>query len=62
MEKQIIKPPQLVYLIELLQELGSEADNFILIGGQAMRFHLSNPRNTKDFDFVLNINALRKRA
>jgi hypothetical protein len=60
MEKQIIKPPQLVYLIELLQELGSEADNFILIGGQAMRFHLSNPRNTKDFDFVLNINALRK--
>jgi len=60
MEKQIIEFPQLVYLIEFFQELGKEADNFILIGGQAMRFHLSNPRNTKDFDFVLNINALRK--
>ena len=60
MEKYIIKQPQLNYLIEFIEELGREVDNFILIGAQAMRFHLSDPRGTKDFDFVLNVNALRK--
>lgn len=59
MGTNIIKEPQLGYLIELFTELGSAADEFVLVGGQAMYFMVDKPRPTKDFDFVLNVIALR---
>lgn len=60
MEQGIIREPQLSYLIELFTELGKAADNFVLVGAQAMRFMLAEPRYTKDFDFVLNVIPLRE--
>jgi len=60
MEQGIIKEPQLSYLLELFTELGSAADNFVLVGAQAMRFMVEKPRYTRDFDFVLNVIPLRQ--
>jgi len=59
MGQNIIEEPQLNYLLELFSELGSMADNFVLVGAQAMRFMINQPRTTKDFDFVLDVIALR---
>lgn len=60
MERTIIEEPQLTYLLELFTELGNAADDFILAGARAMRFAVHNARWTRDFDFVLNVIALRK--
>ena len=60
MEQSLIPDLQLSYLLELYSELGSAADNFVLVGAQAMRFMLEKPRYTKDFDFVLDVISLRK--
>ena len=47
MEQNIIEEPQIKYLLELLTELGSAADDFILAGAQAMRFAVHNARRTR---------------
>lgn len=60
MEQNIIGEPQLSYLLELLSELGGAADDFVLAGAQAMRFVVSDARSTRDFDFVLDVIALRR--
>ncbi len=59
MEQNIIEEQQLSHLLELFTELGSAADKFVLVGAQAMRFTLGEVRHTKDFDFVLDVIALR---
>lgn len=56
----MIEEPQLSYLLELITELGSVADNFVLAGAQAIRLTGITTRRTKDLDFVLNVIALRK--
>ena len=60
MEQEIITQPQLGHLLELMTELGSIADNLVLVGGQAARLLNLTKRGTKDFDFVLNVVALRE--
>ena len=60
MEQEIITQPQLGHLLELLTELGCIADNLVLVGGQAARLLNITTRGTKDFDFVLNVVALRE--
>ncbi len=60
MEQNIIEEPQLSYLLEFITELGSIADNFVLAGSQAIRLTGITTRRTKDFDFVLNVIALRE--
>lgn len=46
-------------MLELLIALGTAAENFVLAGAQALRFHNPKARPTRDFDFVLNALALR---
>lgn len=60
MEQEVIQEPQLSYLLELFTELGSAADDFVLAGAQAIRLRGITTRFTKDFDFILNVIALRK--
>jgi hypothetical protein len=60
MEQNIIGEPQLSHLLEFLIELGSAADDFVLAGAQAMRFFVNEARTTRDFDFVLDVIALRE--
>jgi len=60
MEQNIIGEPQLSHLLELLTELGSAANDFVLAGAQAMRFVVYEARSTRDFDFVLDVIALRE--
>jgi hypothetical protein len=60
MEQEIITQPQLGHLLELITELGGIADNLVLVGGQAARLLNLTKRATKDFDFVLNVMALRE--
>ncbi|MFH1226983.1 MAG: nucleotidyl transferase AbiEii/AbiGii toxin family protein [Planctomycetota bacterium] len=60
MEQEIITQPQLGHLLELIGELGAVADNLVLVGGQAARLLNITARATKDFDFVLNVVALRE--
>ncbi len=60
MEQNIIGEPQLSHLLEFLTELGSAADDFVLAGAQAMRFVVNEARSTRDFDFVLDVIALRE--
>jgi hypothetical protein len=55
----MIPEPQRTYVLELLQELGPIADDFVVAGAQAMKFMLRQARATKDIDFVLNVVALR---
>lgn len=59
MGTEIIEQPQLSYLIELIDALGSAANNFVLIGAHAMHFYISEARRTKDFDFVLDADSLK---
>ncbi|MBI5359865.1 MAG: hypothetical protein HZA48_04700 [Planctomycetes bacterium] len=56
----MIKEPQKTYLLELMTELGSAAEDFVLSGAQAMTFNVNNPRYSKDFDFLLDVISLRK--
>jgi len=56
----MIPEPQKTYLLELLTALGPAADEFVLVGGQALKFVLAEARATKDFDFLLDAIALRE--
>ena len=56
----MIKEPQKAYLLELMMALGPAGDDFVLVGAQAMAFNIAQPRYSKDFDFVLNVIALRQ--
>lgn len=56
----MVKEPQRTYLIELITALGSAADDFVLVGAQAMSFDIAQTRPSKDCDFVLNVIALRQ--
>jgi hypothetical protein len=56
----VIPEPQRTYLLELLNALGPAAQDFVIAGAQAMKFAVEEARGTKDFDFLLNVVALRK--
>lgn len=56
----MIPQPHRRYVLELLSALGQAADSFVLVGAQAMKFTLNQARATRDFDFVLDVIALRK--
>jgi hypothetical protein len=60
MEARVIPEPQRTYLLELLEALGSAADDFVVAGAQAMKFVVDKARGTKDVDFLLDVLALRK--
>ena len=55
----MIPEPQRTYLLELLAALGPAAKDFVVAGAQAIKFALPEARGTKDFDFLLNVLALR---
>lgn len=57
----MIPEPQKAYLLELLVPLGPAADEFVLVGGQALKFVLGRARATKDFDFLLDAISLRQK-
>ena len=42
-----------------MRALGPTGDAFVLAGAQAMKFAVANARATKDFDFILDVIALR---
>ncbi len=52
MEADILKDPHKGYVLELMMALGEARKEFVLVGAQSMRFSVSNPRRTSDFDFV----------
>lgn len=56
----MIEQPQLSYFIEFISSLGDAAENFVLVGAQAMRFWQENVRYTKDTDLVLGVHKLAK--
>lgn len=56
----MIQEPQRTYVLELWNALGSAAENFVLVGGQALKFTLPDARATKDFDFVLDVVSIRE--
>ena len=56
----MIPEPQRTYVLELWAELGRASADFVLVGGQALKFAVPNARATKDFDFVLDVIALRQ--
>jgi hypothetical protein len=58
-KSEIVKEPQLPYLLELFVELGDSGRDFILVGARAIHFYVDNPRYTGDFDFVLDVISLR---
>lgn len=60
MAEAMIPEPQRTYLLELWSELGSASADFVLAGGQALKFAVPNARATKDFDFVLDVVAIRQ--
>ena len=60
MGKDVIPYPQRSYVLELLGALGPAAENFVLAGAQALKFHSPKSRATRDFDFVLDVLALRQ--
>ena len=60
MANKLIPEPQGTYALELLTNLGSAADSFVLAGAQALKFLLPKARATRDFDFVLDVVALRE--
>lgn len=55
----MIPEPQRAYLLELVTALGPAAEGLVLVGGHALRFMVTRPRPTRDFDFVLNVTYLR---
>lgn len=42
-----------------MTELKDVAENFVLVGAQAMALSMENPRFSKDFDFLLDVIVLR---
>src|ERR1041385_5570090 len=56
----MIPEPQRTYILELWSELGPANADFVLVGGQALKFTIPDARATRDFDFVLDIIAIRK--
>jgi hypothetical protein len=56
----VIPEPQRTYLLELLTALGPAAEGLVLVGGHALRFMVTRPRATRDFDFVLDVAYLRR--
>ena len=56
----MIPEPQRTYILELWAELGCASAEFVLVGGQALKFAVPDARATKDFDFVLDVIALRQ--
>jgi hypothetical protein len=60
MGEAMIPEPQRTYVLELWSELGAASANFVLVGGQALKFAVPNARATKDFDFVLDVVAIRE--
>lgn len=60
MAHKLIPEPQRTYVLELLTNLGPAADSFVLAGAQALKFLLPKARATRDFDFVLDVVALRE--
>jgi hypothetical protein len=60
MEGRLIPEPQRTYLLELLHALGKTAEDFVVAGAQAIKFIAPDARGTKDFDFLLDVLALRK--
>ena len=56
----MIPEPQRTYVLELWSELGAAAADFVLVGGQALKFAVPHARATKDFDFVLDVVAIRQ--
>jgi hypothetical protein len=59
LEGRLIPEPQRSNILELLKTLGPAADSFVLAGAQAMKFVVEKARATKDFDFILDVIALR---
>ncbi len=57
----MIPEPQKTYLLELLAALGPAAGDFVLVGGQALKFVLAEARATRDFDFLLDAISLREK-
>ena len=60
MAADILKEPHKSYMLELMKGFGEAAGEFILAGAQSMRFSVPEARLTRDFDFVLDIVALRE--
>lgn len=56
----MIQEPHRTYVLELCQALGPAAEDFVLVGGQALKFVLPTARVTKDFDFMLDVVSLRE--
>lgn len=54
MENRMIPYPHRSYVLELFNALGDAAKDFVLVGGQALRFH-ADARATRDFDFVVDV-------
>lgn len=56
----MIPEPQRSYVLELWSELGPASADFVLVGGQALKFAVARARATKDFDFILDVIAIRQ--
>lgn len=55
----MIPEPQRAYTLELLAALGPAANEFVVVGAQAMKFTVQGARATKDIDFILDVIGLR---
>ncbi len=55
----MIPEPQRTYVLELLNALGAAANDFIVVGAQAMKFVHEGARATKDIDLILDVVRLR---
>lgn len=58
----MIAEPQRAHLLELYWSLGLASEDFVVAGGQAMKFQGAGTRATKDFDFILDAVHLRERG
>ncbi|HVA88578.1 MAG TPA: hypothetical protein VNL71_01930, partial [Chloroflexota bacterium] len=58
----MIAEPQRAHLLELYGSLGLASEDFVVAGGQAMKFQGAGARATKDFDFILDAVHLRGRG
>jgi len=56
----MIEQPQLSYFVEFINALGVAAENFVLVGAQAMRFWQQKVRYTKDTDLILGAYQLAR--
>jgi hypothetical protein len=57
----MIPEPQKTYLLGLLAAPGPAGDEFVLVGGQALKFILAEASATEDFDLLLDAISLRER-